>query len=348
MSMGTLLSLSLFLSLHFYDFVSVSNTFVPFSDMNSPRMLIQLLFLSLSWAATAATGRDQFVYSGFLGTKLTVDGTATVTSDGLLELTNGSALLKGHAFHPSPFRFVRSPNGTVRSFSAAFVFAIQSVYTDLSACGMAFIVSQDRNFSAALAGQYLGLTDIASNRNPSNHFFAVELDTLQNKEFNDINANHAGANVNGLVSVNSYAAGYYDDKDGNFRNLSLISRQAMQVWVDYDHTVAQITVTMAPLKVNRPIKPLFTATYNLTTVVTDVAYVGFSSATGTINARHYMLGWSFAIDGPAPAIDRQSYQSCRAWDPSLGPRYSKSFCQLQPQRLSLLWAPSVYCCCAGI
>uniref|UniRef100_A0ACD5ZAR2 Uncharacterized protein n=1 Tax=Avena sativa TaxID=4498 RepID=A0ACD5ZAR2_AVESA len=127
----------------------------------------------------------------------------------------------------------------------------------------------------------------------------------------------AGANVNGLVSLNSYPAGYYDDKDGNFHNLSLFSREAMQVWVDYDHNVALITVTMAPLRVvNRTIKPLFTATYNLTTVVTDVAYVGFSSATGTINARHYVLGWSFAINGPAPAIDLKKLPKL----PRMGPK----------------------------
>lgn len=271
--------------------------------MKSAHILVQLLFLSLRSAASAATGGDQFVYSGFSGTKLTADGTATVTSDGLLELTNGSTLLKGHAFHPSPLRFVRSPNGTVQSFSATFVFAILSVYTDLSAHGMAFIVARDRNFSAALAGQYLGLTDIKNNRNHSNHFFAVELDTIQNNELNDVNANHVGANINGLISLQSHPAGYYDDNDGSFRNLTLISREAMQVWVDYDDKIAEITVTMAPLTMGRPVKPLFTGTYNLTTVVTDVAYVGFSSATGTINTRHYVLGWSFAMNGPAPVID---------------------------------------------
>ncbi|KAG8044352.1 hypothetical protein GUJ93_ZPchr1044g22917, partial [Zizania palustris] len=116
-----------------------------------------------------------------------------------------------------------------------------SVYTDLSAHGLAFVVAPSRDFSTALPGQFLGLANISSNGNGSNHFFAVELDTIQNKEFDDLNANHAGANVNGLRSEQSYYAGYYDDKDGSFRNLSLISREAMQVWVDYDDKDAQIT-----------------------------------------------------------------------------------------------------------
>uniref|UniRef100_A0ACD5ZP44 Uncharacterized protein n=1 Tax=Avena sativa TaxID=4498 RepID=A0ACD5ZP44_AVESA len=263
-------------------------------------ILVRLIFLLCLNLAAHTTGDDQFVYSGFSSANLTLDGAATVTSGSLLQLTNGTDQQTGHAFYPAPLRF---GGGAAQSFSASFVFAILSIYTDLSAHGMAFVVAASNNFSSALPGQLLGLTDIQNNGNDSNHFFAVELDTIQNKEYSDLNANHAGANVNGLTSLQSYYAGYFDDKDGNFRNLSLISRQAMQVWVDYDHKVAEITVAMAPVKVNRPVKPLFTATYNLTTVVTDVAYVGFSSATGTINVRHYVLGWSFAMNGPALAID---------------------------------------------
>ncbi|NP_001183207.1 L-type lectin-domain containing receptor kinase SIT2 precursor [Zea mays] len=273
-------------------------------------MLLQFLFLSLILLAASTTGGDgqQFAYSGFSTNDLVVDGATTITSNGLLELTNGTDQQTGHAFYPTPVQFTRSPNGTVQSFSTSFVFAILSVYTDLSAHGMAFVVAPSRNFPGALPGQFLGLTDIRNDGNASNHFFTVELDTIENKEFGDINANHAGANVNGLRSLNSSSAGYYADGDVNggefhFHNLSLISREAMQVWMDYDATASSITVTMAPSKAARPARPLFTATHNLTSVVTDAAYVGFSSATGTINTRHYVLGWSFAMNGPAPAID---------------------------------------------
>uniref|UniRef100_A0A0E0LJD3 non-specific serine/threonine protein kinase n=1 Tax=Oryza punctata TaxID=4537 RepID=A0A0E0LJD3_ORYPU len=265
-------------------------------------VLLQLLYLSVSLPAFTASDDAQFVYSGFSGANLTMDGT-TITSGGLLELTNGTVQQKGHAFYPVPLHFVRSPDRSVLSFSASFVFAILSVYTDLSAHGMAFVIAPSTNFSGTLPGQFLGLTNIQSNGNGSNHFFAVELDTIQNKEFGDINANHAGVNMNGLRSEQSYYAGYYGDKDGNFHNLSLISREAMQVWVDYDSNNTLITVAMAPLKVARPVKPLFTASYNLTSVITDVAYVGFSSATGTINVRHIVLGWSFAMNSHAPAIN---------------------------------------------
>ncbi|RLN33357.1 uncharacterized protein C2845_PM03G10610 [Panicum miliaceum] len=77
----------------------------------------------------------------------------------------------------------------------------------------------------------------------------------------------------------------------------------MQVWVDYDAGAAQVTVTMAPLGVPRPKKPLLQTTVDLSGVVQGAAYVGFASATGVLFSRHFVAGWSFALDGPAPALD---------------------------------------------
>jgi len=35
----------------------------------------------------------------------------------------------------------------------------------------------------------------------------------------------------------------------------------------------------------------------------DTAFVGFASATGILFSRHLVVGWSFALDGPAPALN---------------------------------------------
>ncbi|KAM3333183.1 hypothetical protein ACQJBY_028352 [Aegilops geniculata] len=268
------------------------------ATMNQMRLLLlHLLYLGLSLAD------DQFVYSGFAGTNLALDGVAGVTADGMLELTNGTLQRKGHAFYPAPLRF---RNGTTfRSFSASFVFGILSDHVDLSAHGMAFVVAAGLNFSTALPSGYLGLLNVQSNGNASNRLVAVELDTMQNDEFGDINDNHVGIDVNSLRSLQSYYAGYHDDgSNGDFRNLTLISGEAMQVWVEYDGEAAQMNVTVAPLNAAKPTQPLVSARYDLSKVLTDAAYVGFSAATGgTLRSRHYVLGWSFGLNRPAPAID---------------------------------------------
>ncbi|GJN11255.1 hypothetical protein PR202_ga29433 [Eleusine coracana subsp. coracana] len=143
----------------------------------------------------------------------------------------------------------------------------------------------------------------ADNGNRSNHIFAVELDTIANAEFHDMSSNHIGIDVDSLVSAKAANAGYYDDGTGQFHNLSLISRQAMQVWVDYDGGAKQLTVTMAPLGVTRPKKPLLRTVVDLSDVLQGLAYVGFTSATGVLLSRHFVLGWSFALDGPAPELN---------------------------------------------
>uniref|UniRef100_A0ACD5UYH4 Uncharacterized protein n=1 Tax=Avena sativa TaxID=4498 RepID=A0ACD5UYH4_AVESA len=263
-----------------------------------------LLFHGFQCAALDAAGNDQFAFSGFHGADLNLDGTATVTPEGLLELTNGSVQLKGHAFFPDPFRLRRLPGGAVQSFSASFVFGILTTYPNLSCHGITFVVAPSKNFSTALAAQYMGLANFDNNGNTSNHIFAAEIDTMQNIEFEDIDNNHVGVDINGLRSMQSHTAGYYGNGENeSFQSMSLISGDVMRAWVDYDEELAQIDVTIAPIHMSKPTRPLVSATYNLSVVITEQAYIGFSSATGPINSRHYILGWSFGINRPAPAID---------------------------------------------
>ncbi|EMS56217.1 L-type lectin-domain containing receptor kinase IV.1 [Triticum urartu] len=272
--------------------------------MASKKIMFFKLIISLSLAARSTGNEDdQFVYSGFTGSNLALDGNARIMPSGLLELTNGTARLKGHAFHPNPMRFHKSPNGTVRSFSVSFVFAILSTDPDLSGHGLAFFIAPTRNSSAAFPTQYLGLFSDQNNGDPNNHIFAVELDTIQNYDLEDINGNHIGININNLHSVQSHDAGYYSNQSGIFERLALDSHKAMQVWVNYDREVIQIIVTMAPINLAKPERPLLSTTFNLSTVITSPAYIGFSSSTGTVSAQHYVLGWSFGMDSLTPPID---------------------------------------------
>ncbi|KAG2548818.1 L-type lectin-domain containing receptor kinase SIT2-like [Panicum virgatum] len=277
-------------------------------------VLLVCHFHGLSHAAVPAAaggGDGQFIYNGFAGAGLDLDGMAVVDPDGKLMLTNVTSQLKGHAFHPAPLRFhdkapapVSTQNRTARSFSTTFVFAIAAEYVTVSGNGLAFFVAPSKNLSAASPSQFLGLFNNKNNGNASNHIFAVELDTILNPEFRDINSNHVGVDVNGLVSVAAKPAGYYaDDDTGVFKNLSLYSGDAMQVWVDYDGRATLLNVTLAPAEAAKPRKPLISVAVDLSAVVNDTAYVGLSSSTGPFRTRHYVLGWSFALDGAAPMLD---------------------------------------------
>jgi len=284
--------------------------------MGRPRLPLLPIFLLLAAVcsdhAAMLAAAEEFTYNGFGDANLSLDGMSVVAPNGLLVLSNGTSQMAGHAFHPAPVRLRDGPGGAVRSFSAAFVFAIVSNFTVLSDNGMAFVVAPSTRLSTFNAGQYLGILNVTDNGKDGNRVLFVELDTMLNPEFQDMNSNHLGVNVNSMRSLQNHSAGYYDDATGVFNNLSLISRQPMQVWVDYDGattrldvTMAPVDVTMAPVDVPRPRKPLISAPVNLSAVgADDTAYVGFSAATGVIYTRHYVLGWSFATDGAAaPALD---------------------------------------------
>ncbi|KAM3384733.1 hypothetical protein ACQJBY_009006 [Aegilops geniculata] len=218
--------------------------------------LLLLLLLSMAGELVWSADEGQFAYQGFAAANLTLDGLAAVMPNGLLALTNFTLQTKGHAFNPTPLRFLDVNGATnstavARSFSTSFVFAIVSNYDGLSDQGLAFVVAPTTNLSTAIAGQYLGLLN-ATNGAASDHILAVELDTIMNPEFRDINSNHVGINVNSLISRKAKPAGYYGDDGAAFRDLMLNSREPLQVWVDYDGQGRQLSVTLAPAQEPKP------------------------------------------------------------------------------------------------
>uniref|UniRef100_M4F5B3 non-specific serine/threonine protein kinase n=1 Tax=Brassica campestris TaxID=3711 RepID=M4F5B3_BRACM len=79
-----------------------------------------------------------------------------------------------------------------------------------------------------------------------------------------------------------------------------------QVWVDYDGLTNQIDVTMAPFNHDKPIKPLVSTVRDLSSILLQDMFVGFSASTGAVVSQHFILGWSFQVKGKAPPLDLQT------------------------------------------
>nr|XP_019705298.1 L-type lectin-domain containing receptor kinase IV.1 [Elaeis guineensis] len=270
---------------------------------------LPLLLVICLLPGITATKYDEFTYNGFNRSELYLDGIAEITTNGLLRLTNSTESQQGHAFHKVPLRFKNTSDGNVHSFSTCFVFAIPPEYPDVSGNGLAFVLSPTRGLPGALTKQYLGLFNSTNNGNSSNHILAIELDTVLNIEFRDINNNHVGIDVNGLTSLNAAPASYFTEKIGEFKNLSLVSREPMLVWVDYSNQEKKLNVTMSPISVPKPSRPLLSSLIDLSSVLLDTMYIGFSSSTGSMLTSHYVLGWSFKMNGQAPALNLSSLPS---------------------------------------
>ncbi|KAG5550278.1 hypothetical protein RHGRI_015290 [Rhododendron griersonianum] len=271
-------------------------------------LLILLCFSSLL-SIPSSSQPTEFAYAGFrqIGPNVTLSGSSQILKNGVLKLTNDSSKLMGHAFYASPLRFKSSPNGSVFSFSTCFAFVIVPEYQTLGGHGLAFALSPSRDLSSALPTHYLGLFNDSDVGNSSNHLFAVEFDTVQNVEIGDINDNHIGIDINSLKSNESAAAAYYTT-DMKKQELNLKGGKPILVWIDYDSVSTQINVTISPSNL-KPRLPIISYKYDLSPLLHESMYVGFSASTGLLASSHYVLGWSFKMNGIAESLSFNSLPS---------------------------------------
>nr|XP_023914751.1 L-type lectin-domain containing receptor kinase IV.2-like isoform X1 [Quercus suber] len=256
-----------------------------------------------------AQNENQFIYNGFLQAKLHLDGSAKITSNGLLLLTNTvniSYPQVGHAFFQFPLKFNTTFSGLSPSlsFSTNFVFAIVPQVPNVGGYGMVFTISPSSNFTNVVGNQYLGLFNSSSEGLTSNHILAIELDTVLNPEFGDIDKNHVGIDVNSLNSTDSASAMYFSYKEGKNISLELTSGNPMHLWIDYDEAEKLLSVTLASNGIPKPNQPLMSKSIDLSQYLLESMYVGFSAATGTlVPSNCYVLGWSFNKSGQAHSLD---------------------------------------------
>ncbi|XWS55636.1 hypothetical protein CRYUN_Cryun09bG0018000 [Craigia yunnanensis] len=269
-------------------------------------LLSTLFFLLIPASSSQPT---ELFFPGFKDSNsnnLTLTEAAQIEKNGILCLTNDTNPLVGHAFYSSPFRIKNSTNGQAFSISTSFALAIVPEYTKLGGHGLAFIISTSKDFKA-LPRQYLGILNATDISNSSNHVVAVEFDTVQDTEFQDINDNHIGIDINSLDSNASVPASYYTDSSTK-QNLTLKSGKAIQAWIDYDSIENVINVTIAPNSI-RPRLPILSFHVDLSPFLQEFMYVGFSASTGLLASSHYILGWSLKINGQAQALDLSSLPS---------------------------------------
>ncbi|KAK5841487.1 hypothetical protein PVK06_003808 [Gossypium arboreum] len=269
--------------------------------------LIPLLISSSSSQPTATVFFPGFK-SPNLSTNLTLTGSAEIQANGILKLTNDTGRLQGHAFCSSPFRFKNSSNGQAFSFSTTFAMAIVPEYPKLGGHGLAFTIAASKDLKA-LPRQYLGILNATNVGNSSDYLVAVEFDTVQDFEFQDINDNHVGIDINSLNSTASVPAGYYIDGVGLVKqNVSLQSGETILVWIEYDSVEKLVNVTIS-LSSKKPSLPILSLKVDLSPFLQEFMYVGFSASTGLLASSHYILGWSFKINGEAQALDLSSLPS---------------------------------------
>ncbi|KAK9092559.1 hypothetical protein Syun_027470 [Stephania yunnanensis] len=217
-------------------------------------------------------------------------------SPNLISLTNDSPFTIGRVLYPTrvPTKSPQKPHQTL-PFSTSFIFSIAQVTNFLPGHGFVFIFVPSIGINGTGSAQHLGLFNRTNDGSFENHVFGVEFDVFRNPEFNDVNDNHIGVNLNSLTSFASHPSGYwrFDEKsDGYFEDLKLNNGVNYQVWIDYWDSM--LSVSIAPAGMKRPSKALIKVSVDLSSVFFDEMYVGFCGATGKLVESHRILAWSFS------------------------------------------------------
>ncbi|KAJ6317691.1 hypothetical protein OIU76_013266 [Salix suchowensis] len=275
----------------------------------SRKLKLFLFLLLLANQNHVLAQHDDLFFQGFdrVRNNMSLNGAAKIKKNGLLSLTNDSHSILGHAFYSRPIKFKNSSNGKAFSFSSAFVFAVVPKYPNLGGHGLAFTLSTSSELPGAFPRQYLGLLNKTVDGSFPGHIFAVEFDTHRDYDFFDINDNHVGVNINSMVSNKSVPAAYFLP-DSEKKELNLTSGKPIQAWVDYDSVKNQLEVRLSPFS-TKPIYPILSIDIDLSNILNDSMYVGFSSSTGLLTSTHYVLGWSFSVNGEAKSFSISSLPS---------------------------------------
>lgn len=267
------------------------------------KILLFPLFSLLLFQAFSQSDHG-FLFNGFNSAKsnLTLDGSSLIAPNGALRLTNSSHNLTAHALYDTPFLFLGKNNRdsqqpmTASSFATTFVFAIVPRFPGGSGGhGFVFAVSPTKNLSDGGRGSLFGLFNPANLGNFSNHLFAVEFDTVQSLEYQDINDNHIGIDINTARSKISQPASYYDNINKSSHEVVLESGNPIQAWIEYDGAQKIVNVTISPASIQKPEKPLLSLALDLSPIFVETMYVGFSASTAKLASSHYILGWSFKM-----------------------------------------------------
>lgn len=215
-------------------FVLLVLLLTPFSHSQKPPSFSRYQFgpFNQSYYATMAVLSPATISNGAL--QVTPDSAGNFT----LSNRSGRILLNQSFTLWSP---TSETHNYVASFKTSFVFNAFRVNGSPSPGeGLAFLIAPNVSLPSDSYGEYLGLTNAASDGSTGNKIVAVELDTF--KQDFDPDGNHLGLDVNSIRSV----------KTVSLSNLGIeIAPNGTEfyvVWVEYDGGSRELSVFMAEQK----------------------------------------------------------------------------------------------------
>ncbi|CAK8536441.1 unnamed protein product [Lathyrus sativus] len=260
-----------------------------------PQLKLLPILLHTVTMILSCVSTTEFVYNtNFNSTNIDLYGNATINKS-ILTLINHTSpsFAIARAFYPKILPTKPPNSSTLLPFATSFIFSVAPVANFITGHGFAFIFAPSRTLNGTVSTEYIGLLNYTNEGDHNDHIFGVEFDVVKNEEFNDINDNHVGIDINSLTSLTSHTAGYWGGKDGKkFKVLNIKSGENYQVWIEFIQP--HLNVTMARAGRKRPNVPLISTNLSLSKVLSNETYVGFCAANGVKKDSVRILAWSFS------------------------------------------------------
>ncbi len=236
-------------------------------------ILICIVFLNLSNKTYASPNNEQ-TYALINRNSFTSDVgsyskdkllfySTTVSSYGYPKIVNNAIQMNHYSSYDGYSNGVfLSKKVTSSGFSTAFKFNVgnmRNVYAD----GWCFVVSAETN-KLGLSGHTIGYAGIPNS-------VAIEYDYFDNS--NRGMPPHIALGVNGVVHDDYDDAGYTNSPYERKTNTSICQ------WIDYDSETNKLEVYVSDNEI-RPSLPIVTYDIDISSIVGDTMYFGFTSATG--------------------------------------------------------------------
>jgi glucose/arabinose dehydrogenase len=206
------------------------------------------------------------------GDRIALNGNANKLVGGQLELTNGLGVSqRGSAFYDNAVKI-----NSFTGFNTQFQFRLDQGAGTIGSDGFAFVLQNNGAATTALGGIGGGVGYSGLDRS-----IAIKFDTYKNGDL-DPSDNSIALLKNGeLTSPNAKAL-----------TVDLNNGDLYTAWLEYDGLTNKLSVYLSN-GTTKPAIAVFTETIELSAIVGDQAYVGFTAATGAFNSRQTISNWQF-------------------------------------------------------
>ncbi|KAJ4806567.1 Lectin receptor kinase [Rhynchospora pubera] len=246
-------------------------------------LLLLYLLLFCPFPTTSTFTRSRISWTS----NITLFSDASLLNSSIsLTSLNASSSNIGHALYSIPMRFLDPTTETAASFSTRFTFSI--IPSPSFGDGLAFLITSDQSSFDSSNGSF-GIFGPGSDCTSKHSAIAVEFDTNLDPLLRDLDDNHVAVDACSILSSASSSAVSAD--------LDLKTGVPMTAWVEYLSQDKELRVWLSYNSKHRPPNPLLVAGLDLSELVHEFMYVGFSASNGPGTALHLIHRWSFRTFG---------------------------------------------------